>query len=265
MEPRDLAPALPPRAEPGSRYAVLFVRRKPRMVAATHGPIRHDPGTITLQRDYLELDGTGVRYQGWQAIRVLVPAIAVLPGAIGAPIGYLLVMYAYPNLFFWLMPVAVFFAISVAALTAYFLAEYAFTRPLRIVVPLIHIRRVVLDPLRGTVMLGVSSQPTGPTVWHSFATAYAWAIFDGLEPLLDPGTCGLITRRDRALARGDLAMFLAMCALTPVVGMGASLAGAGAGLLAAILGERRYGLFGALLCLAPIVGQVFLIRWWVSF
>ena len=55
----DVAPAHPPRAEPGSRYSVLFVRRKPRMVAATHGPIRHDPGTIALERDTLELEGSG--------------------------------------------------------------------------------------------------------------------------------------------------------------------------------------------------------------
>jgi len=233
VEP-GLPPALrPPRAVPGSRYQVLFVRRKPRMFGATYGPIRHDPGTVTLQRDYLELAGSGVRHEGWRAARIIVPCVLFLGGPIGALIAY-----------FWI--------------------EYVLARPTRVLIPLMQIRRVVLDPLRGTVMLGAVPRPGGPITWHSFATAHVWAIFDGLEPLLEPGTCGLITRGDRALKRGDLAAFLAMCALTPVVGVAFALVGFGAGLSAAMMGERRYGLTAAAGCLLIVAAQVLLVLWYLA-
>jgi hypothetical protein len=264
-EPRDPAPTHPPRAEPGSRYAVLFVRRRPRLVATTFGPIRHDPGAITFQRDYLELEGVGVQYEGWRAARIVVPTVIVLPGVIGTLLTYLMLRHVRvlpPSV---AISAVIIVAIGLAAVAAYFLAEYAFARPMRIVVPLIHVRRVILDPLRGTVMLGVAPRPGGTTTWHSFATAYAWAIFDGLEPLLEPGACTLITRRDRALARSDLAVFLAMCSLMPVLGVLTAVAGICAGLLAALMGQRRRGLLAAASCLIPLVGQVFLIRWWITF
>lgn len=203
------------------------------MFRATYGPIRSDPGTIAFHRDYLEFEGLGVRYQGVQALRVIIPCIIFLAGPIGAVV-------------------------------AYFLVEYALTGPTRLIVPLMQIRRVLLDPLRGTVMIGSEKRPGGPMAWHSFATAYAWAIFDGLEPLLPPSACGLLTRRERALARGDLAVFLAMCSLVPGVGLLFGLVGAGAGLMAATMGERRYGLVIMVLCLAILVAQVFIIQWWFS-
>ena len=223
----------PPPAVPGSGYQVLFVRRKPRMFGATYGPIRHDPGTVTLRRDYLELAGSGVQHEGWRAIRIIVPCVLFLGGPIGALIAY-----------FWI--------------------EYVLARPTHVVIPLMQIRRVVLDPLRGTVMVGAVPRPGGPIRWHSFATARVWAIFDGLEPLLAPGTCGLLTRVDRALKRGDLAAFLAMCALTPVVGVPFALVGFGAGLSAAMMGERRYGLTAAAGCLLIVAAQGLLVLWYLA-
>lgn len=200
------------------------------MFGATYGPIRHDPGTVTLERDYLALEGCGVQHEGWRAARIIIPCVLFLGGPIGAII-------------------------------AYFFIEYVFARPTRVVIPLLQVTRVVLDPLRGTVMIGAATRPGRPTAWHSFATAYAWAIFDGLEPLLGPGRCGLINRRDRSLARGDLAIFLATCALIPVVGVVFSLLGCGAGLSAAMMGQRRYGLAGVLLCLIALLGQALLVYW----
>ena len=221
----------PPRAVPGSRFQVLFLRRKPRMFRATYGPIRHDPGTITFHRDYLELSGSGVRHEGWSAARIVIPCVLF-----GGPVG---------------------------ALVAYFWIEYVLARPMRVMVPLVQIRRVVLDPLRGTVMIGAASYPGGETLrWHSFATASAWAIFDGLEPLLEPGTCGLVTRRDRALKRGDLAAFLAVLSLTPLAGLLCALLGLAAGVSAAMLGQRRYGLAAAAASLFLALAQTAYFTWY---